>query len=260
MPDPENTNARARDIPHHLQVVLDEAAHDRGYRIAKGEAAGWRFYQSATAPGEIALAGAGLSGPFFVSLTHGGVARDLDHSAASPPAKGHISAFVFDDRDSFYAAVQEIYRKSVSVPSGPLDEFESKTSTLGDTEAERQQKVRIGQDIFRNALIQYWNGTCPMTGIADPALLRASHIKPWASCDSDAERLDVYNGFLLSSLWDAAFDEGLISFDDQGAVMVSSLLSMAALNALQPGGVAPLPVRPQHVEMLRWHHRTIWTP
>ena len=30
----------------------------------------------------------------------------------------------------------------------------------------------------------------------------------------DALRLDVHNGLLLSALWDAAFDAGLISFAD----------------------------------------------
>ena len=58
-----------------------------------------------------------------------------------------------------------------------------------------------------------------MTGIADPALLRASHIVPWAECDDDAHRLDVHNGLLLSALWDAAFDSGKISFADDGAVL-----------------------------------------
>ena len=38
------------------------------------------------------------------------------------------------------------------------------------------------------------------TGITDPALLRASHIVPWAEC-GDAQRLDVHNGLLLSALW-----------------------------------------------------------
>src|SRR3977135_1680410 len=69
--------------------------------------------------------------------------------------------------------------------------------------------------IFRDALMDYWGGRCPLTGITEPALLRASHIVPWAECD-DAQRLDVHNGLLLSALWDAAFDAGLISFADDG--------------------------------------------
>ena len=81
------------------------------------------------------------------------------------------------------------------------------TVTPCTTEAERWVIQRIGQDVFRSALMDYWNGRCPLTGITDPALLRASHIVPWSDCN-DEQRLDVHNGLLLSALWDAAFDCG----------------------------------------------------
>ena len=73
--------------------------------------------------------------------------------------------------------------------------------------------------------MDYWQGRCPLTGITDPALLRASHIVPWAECDSDAERLNVHNGLLLSALWDAAFDRALVTFDDEGEPLFSPKLS-----------------------------------
>jgi HNH endonuclease len=44
--------------------------------------------------------------------------------------------------------------------------------------------------------MDYWGARCPITGITDPALLRASHIVPWAEC-GDAQRLDVHNGLLV---------------------------------------------------------------
>jgi putative restriction endonuclease len=47
---------------------------------------------------------------------------------------------------------------------------------------------------------------------------------PWSDCN-DEQRLGVHNGLLLSALWDAAFDQGLISFADGGTVLASSLLS-----------------------------------
>ena len=44
------------------------------------------------------------------------------------------------------------------------------------------------------------------TGVAlPPELLRASHAKPWAKA-SDIERLDSFNGLLLSVHLDAMFD------------------------------------------------------
>jgi hypothetical protein len=36
--------------------------------------------------------------------------------------------------------------------------------------------------------------------------------------------LDVHNGFLLSALWDAAFDRALVTFDDDGNPQFSSAL------------------------------------
>jgi predicted restriction endonuclease len=86
----------------------------------------------------------------------------------------------------------------------------------------------------------YWEGCCPLTGIADPALLRASHIVPWAEC-SDEQRLDVHNGLLLSALWDAAFDKGLISFTDDGHPLIGPNLSPAAQAALNIDAAHPVP-------------------
>jgi predicted restriction endonuclease len=120
-----------------------------------------------------------------------------------------------------HAALDRIYKLALSLPEAPLDRFKAKTANLPRvTEAERMVIQRIGQDVFRDALMVYWGGHCPMTGITEPALLRASHIVAWADC-SDAQRLDVHNGLLLSALWDAAFDRGLISFADDGTVLVS---------------------------------------
>jgi putative restriction endonuclease len=75
--------------------------------------------------------------------------------------------------------------------------------------------------------MDYWGGRCPLTGITEPVLLRASHILPWAQ-STDEQRLDVYNGLLLSALWDAAFDAGLVSFGDNGVVLVDGRLGYAA--------------------------------
>src|SRR6266478_8616464 len=89
-------------------------------------------------------------------------------------------------------------------------------STTGDKRSWLLQNDRIGQDLFRQALMEYWNSRCPLTGITDAALLRASHIVPWAECATDELRLDVHNGLLLSALWDSGLDAGLITFANDG--------------------------------------------
>jgi hypothetical protein len=117
---------------------------------------------------------------------------------------------------------------AASLPDAPLREFQAKIKDLPKTTEERLVVQRIGQDIFRARLIEYWQGRCPLTGISDTALLRASRIVPWKDCASDAERLDVHNGLLLSALWDAAFDRGLATFEDDGHPLLSTKLSETA--------------------------------
>ena len=71
-----------------------------------------------------------------------------------------------------------------------------------------------------------------ITGLDVPDLLRASHVKPWADCATDAERLDVYNGLLLAPHVDAAFDAGFITISADGTVLVSDALSSGARSSL----------------------------
>lgn len=107
---------------------------------------------------------------------------------------------------------------------------------IAGTEVERMVRQRVGQNKFRDAMMDYWGGACAVTGVAIPEVLRASHAKPWAECASDAERLDVFNGFLLSANLDALFDRFLISFDEQGVLLIAPALEGVDL---QPLGISP---------------------
>lgn len=122
------------------------------------------------------------------------------------------------------------------------------------TEVERMVRQRIGQQKFREAMLTYWGGACAVTGLALPDVLRASHAKPWAECESDAERLDVFNGFLLTANLDALFDRFLISFNAQGRLLFSPALATADLHLL---GISPeLRLRwlaPEHQSYLQFH-------
>jgi len=85
------------------------------------------------------------------------------------------------------------------------------------------QKIRTQQGAFRRALLERYNSTCCLCGLQDPKLLIASHIKPFAEC-SEAERQDSNNGLLLSVHIDALFDKGLISFYNDGTIIISPKL------------------------------------
>lgn len=90
------------------------------------------------------------------------------------------------------------------------------------TEAEAVVLARRGQGRFRQNVTKQ-EGVCRLTGISNPELLIASHIKPWRVCEA-GERLDGANGLMLTPNADRLFDRGFITFLDDGGVEVSSRL------------------------------------
>ncbi|MBF0408969.1 MAG: HNH endonuclease [Candidatus Riflebacteria bacterium] len=127
------------------------------------------------------------------------------------------------------------------------------------TEVERMVKQRVGQDTFREALLAYWGGTCALTGITVKEILRASHIKPWSDCQNDNERLDVYNGLLLCANLDALFDRGLISFNQNGLIQISTKLNSNQRKSLNLSeNMHLLWISPEHQKYLHYHNKQIF--
>jgi hypothetical protein len=96
-----------------------------------------------------------------------------------------------------------------------------KTIGLGETVAGRNVEVRKGQALFRRRLVSV-EKECRITGVRDLRFLRASHIKPWAACNTGDERTDGCNGLLLTPTADHLFDRGWMSFSNEGKLMVAS--------------------------------------
>lgn len=185
-----------------------------------------------------------VGGSFHVSATAPLLLDSADSGAMSVP-----------DLDQLYAALQRASAVARTMPNRVADQFRREKLRLPQTtEAERLVVQRMGQGLFRNALMDYWQGRCCVTGLAVPGLLRASHIRPWAKCRSDDERLDVFNGLLLAPHIDALFDGGWISFSDQGDVLVAEALPYAARAHL---GVSPewtiRNLKPAHMPYLAFH-------
>ena len=99
------------------------------------------------------------------------------------------------------------------------EEIESRTD-LTATQKDQMIKARRGQGKFRARVLRM-EPRCRVTGIDDTNHLRASHIKPWAACENDADRLDGNNGLMLAPHIDHLFDRAYISFHDDGTLLVS---------------------------------------
>lgn len=97
-----------------------------------------------------------------------------------------------------------------------------KRPSAGVTEVVTSVKMRRGQEYFRESVLNNFGGRCGVSQLAVRDLLVASHILPWASHPD--ERLNVRNGLCLSRLHDAAFDRGLIAFDQNLRLVLSRKL------------------------------------
>ena len=103
------------------------------------------------------------------------------------------------------------------------------------TEKTSEQKIRTTQGIFRKKLLNRWNNKCAVSGIQNNNLLIASHIIPWSE-SNDFQRMDVNNGLLLASHFDNLFDKYLISFDQDGKILISDDISKSDLIKLGING------------------------
>lgn len=95
---------------------------------------------------------------------------------------------------------------------------------LNITERLNIVKSRIGQGEYRERLLKKYNNECIITHIKIPEVLIASHIKPWA-VSNNSERVNSNNGFILSATYDRLFDRGLISFENNGRILLSSMIT-----------------------------------
>jgi hypothetical protein len=90
------------------------------------------------------------------------------------------------------------------------------------TEYETTIRQRRGQSFFRNAVLASYEYKCAITGCPIPQLLIASHILPWATYP--LHRVNPRNGICLIAHFDKAFDNGLISFDNEFRLILSPII------------------------------------
>lgn len=129
------------------------------------------------------------------------------------------------------------------------------TDALSPTEKQVLMNARLGQGRFREHLLQQWQG-CAITGYSMPAMLVASHIKPWRAA-SNLERLDPNNGLLLLANLDKAFDKGFISFEHNGEILISQVLEKPEVLGIHKQ--MTLAVREAHKPYLHYHRQSVFS-
>ncbi len=135
-------------------------------------------------------------------------------------------------------------------PQDPIDTALLRRSTSTQTIA--ITTARLGQGRYRFDLEAIWGAKCSVTDISQSEALRASHILCWKE-SSDDQRLDPNNGLLLCGTLDALFDKGLISFEDNGAMLVSKMISKQDQRLMDIPQSIRLPLNPSQKQYLKIH-------
>jgi hypothetical protein len=169
--------------------------------------------------------------------------------------------FVWEMHEALVAALKEVgwvepIDPALVAAAAAEVEADPDTSALTATTRLALVNARIGQGLYRQRMLDLWGGQCAVTQCRLGAVLIASHAKPWAQ-SSNVERLDEYNGLLLSASLDRLFDRGLIGFDDQGRMLRKPELNAQELQHLGvPLNAALRTMQARHRPYLAAHRKT----
>ena len=136
---------------------------------------------------------------------------------------------------------------------------EEKPNKAKEKEEQTVRQAREGQGKYREQLLEQCR-YCPFTMIADERLLVASHIKPWAA-SSTKEKIDPFNGYILSPLYDKLFDRGFITFTENRHVLLSDFISpytWKQIGLKNDTFIKPLIMDDKRIEYLKFHHESVF--
>ncbi len=131
--------------------------------------------------------------------------------------------------------------------------------TSDHTETSRLTLARTAQGQYRKDALRLWGNRCAVTGVAEPKVLIASHIKPWRE-SSDEDRVNPKNSLILSPTYDKLFDLGFITFEPgNGKIEISRRLTLQDRDKLKVDDSQALNMIPQGTEhYLDYHRRHIF--
>ena len=240
-----------------LPALVTKALADTGYDLLTASDVGWVAAAVSGSPGRILVKAADEG--VLLAVSERTMAQRIGLATlALPLPSGMADVGIARDAKQLYEALRVLHSLQAHPASTLSARVEARLAAIPETERTREVRQRIGQDVFREALMDLWQGRCAVTGIAfPPELLRASHAKPWSKA-TDAERLDPFNGLLLATHLDAMFDTGLIGFDEQGRLIASPQLDLVVRSHFGiHEGSRLRSSAPGHMPYLAWHREFV---
>lgn len=160
-------------------TLLEKLAVDNGFDRELPREGEWLAFASTQSPLRIWLSAPGEA-VFLAAFSQSNVAAALDigteASPLLPPAA--VAARTVTNLPELHRLVRRAFQLSKTLPHELLRAFEKQTAALPrSTEVERLVVQRVGQDIFRAGLIEYWEGRCAVTEKCRPD-------QPWCASPS----------------------------------------------------------------------------
>lgn len=241
-----------------LPALVAKALADTGFDLLSSIDDGWTVAVISGTAGRVLVRAADEGVLLAVAEPAMAERIGLAPTAAPMPA-GMADIGAADGAMQLYEALRVLHSLQTHPAATLSARVEARLAGVPETERTREVRQRIGQDVFREALMDLWQGRCAVTGIPfPPELLRASHAKPWARA-TDAERLDPFNGLLLAIHLDAMFDTGLIGFDERGQLIASSDLDPVVRSHFDiVEGSRLKGIAPGHEPYLAWHRQFVF--
>ncbi|MEA1916671.1 MAG: HNH endonuclease [Campylobacterota bacterium] len=162
------------------------------------------------------------------------------------------------DNPSFYFRILLDYQfRSTMHPK--LSQQTQEKISVQEKVIPKKGKSRDGAQKYRRKVIDHMP-QCPFTKISDERLLIASHIKPYAACINDnnqEEANDYLNGLALSPTYDKLFDQGYITFTDNGELICGTQLTPYTWEKLSinPNAKNKMRIYPEDRENYLNYHR-----
>jgi putative restriction endonuclease len=244
--------AREAPKPEQFAVAGDQREGDAGWQVPV------RFIEleKPLRPSEHAIALVPVLPQRHSPIRVTGTVNQHVHLAAIPEAMAIVLRRMLEGQlEDLEHKIEEI--AGPDLPDEVAEDVIRQRTDIGPVDKQQLIRARRGQGAFRRNLEQI-ESTCRLTGLLDRRHLRASHIKPWRVSD-DREKLDGFNGLLLSPHIDHLFGRGYISLSDEGELLVSRYLDPSVLAAWRL--VPPVKLgafRPQQRVYIEYHRREVF--
>ncbi len=185
------------------RALIEKAGHDNGFEhVLASQDAGRVLLASALHAAEVGIT---VTGPhFFAAVAKSSAKLPAELARSFPDSTPDGKTFALATEAALARWLRRAAALAQALPNQALLTFETQVQAAlaaldlpaaKNTEVQRLVRQRVGQQAFRQGMLDYWGSCCAVSGVGLPQALRASHAKAWSICDTDAERLDVYNGF-----------------------------------------------------------------